>query len=168
MFGFGNWKTVDGLDNFDESLTLPVFFILKCFPLTKSKSLPYSSLKWDKEKHKLAIKRDRLGLQQTDASLFSLSNQSKEHAYLTNQKQTQLFPRLSRVTVPCDCDASSSRASHRSQRQHRWYCDFVQHFVLVSYHFCCWKSLKGLATTWHFGVPQTRVQSAYFSMLLNT
>lgn len=43
-------ENVDCVLHFDEALTLPVFFILRCFPLTKSNSLPYSSLKCDHRK----------------------------------------------------------------------------------------------------------------------
>ena len=35
--------------NLTKTHTLPVFLILRCFPLTKSKSLPYSSLKISSE-----------------------------------------------------------------------------------------------------------------------
>ena len=35
-------------------LTFPVFFILRCLPLTKSNSLPYSSLKYDARQIKIS------------------------------------------------------------------------------------------------------------------
>ena len=35
-------------------LTFPVFFILRCLPLTKSNSFPYSSLKYDARQIKIS------------------------------------------------------------------------------------------------------------------